>query len=92
MYQYDCKQQNASNAITPVDKVQELPWKKEGRPLLLPDEFNWQVQEYLKELRKHGLAINSACAIVIEIAQGIIMNKNANLLSCNGGGINLTTG
>ena len=48
-----------------------------------------QVQEYLKELRKRGLAINSA--IVIATAQGIIMNENANLLSCNGGGINLTT-
>ena len=28
---------------------------------------------------------------MIATAQGIIMNKNANLLSCNGGGINLTT-
>ena len=53
------------------------------------DELDQQVQEYLKELRKRGLAINSA--IVIATAQGIIMNENANLLSCNGGGINLTT-
>jgi len=29
--------------------------------------------------------------IVIAIAQGIIMNEDANSLSCNGGGINLTT-
>ena len=43
----------------------------------------------LKELRKRGSTINSA--IVIATAQGIIMNKDANLLSCNGGGINLTT-
>ena len=28
---------------------------------------------------------------MIATAQGIIMNENANLLSCNGGGINLTT-
>ena len=37
----------------------------------------------------HGVAINSAT--VIATAQGIVMNKDANLLSCNGGGINLTT-
>ena len=65
-----------------------MPRKKEGRPLLLPDELDHQVQEYLKELRKRGVAINSS--IVIATAQGIIMNKDANLLSCNGGCISLT--
>ena len=87
LYQSECKQRRASNAV--LDEVQELPHKKEGRPLLLPDELDCQVQEYLKELRKRGSTINSA--IVIATAQGIIMNKDANLLSCNGGGINLTT-
>ena len=73
----------------PAEEVQELPCRKEGRPLLLPDKLDHQVQEYLKELHVHGVAINSA--IVIATAQGYIMNKDANLLSCNGGGINLTT-
>jgi len=47
-----------------------------------------QIQEYIKELRKHGLAINTS--IVIASGRGIIMNKDANLLFENGGGINLT--
>lgn len=70
-------------------EVQELPRRKEGRPLPLLDKLDHQVQEYIKELCKYGVAINSA--IVIATAQGIIMNKGANLLSCNGGGINLIT-
>ena len=48
--------------------------QKEGRPLLLPGELDQQVQEYLKELRKHGVPINSG--IVIATAQGFIMNKD----------------
>jgi len=35
--------------------------------------LDFQVQEYLKELRKHGLVINSA--IVIATAQGIIITN-----------------
>ena len=71
-------------------EVQELPRKKEGRPLLLPDELDYQAQEYIKELRKRGLPINTA--VVVASAQGIVMNRNADLLSSSGtGGIKLTS-
>ena len=70
-------------------EVQELLCRKEGRPLLLPDKLDHQVHQYIKELCTRGVVINSV--IVIAIAKGIIMNKDANLLSCNGGGINVTT-
>ena len=43
-----------------------------------------QVQEYLKDLRKQGLPINSA--VVVAAAEGILMNKNATLVSKNGEG------
>ena len=43
-----------------------------------------QVQVYLKDLRKRGLPINSA--VVIAAAEGILMNKNATLVSKNGEG------
>lgn len=56
LYQCDCKQLRASNAVAPVEDVHELPRKKEGGPLLLPDELDLQVQEYLKELRKRSVA------------------------------------
>ena len=63
------------------EPMKELPRKKQGRPFLLPDELDHQVQEYL---RKRGLPINSA--VVVAAAEGILMNKNATLVSKNGEG------
>ena len=70
------------------EQVQELPRKKTGRPLLVTEELDTQIQEYIKDLRKRRLAINTS--IVIASGCGIIMNKDANLLFENGGGIDLT--
>ena len=50
LYHCECKQHGVSSAVALIEEVQELPQKKEGRPLLLPDELDQQVQEYLKEL------------------------------------------
>ena len=66
------------------EPVKELPRKKQGRPFLLPDELDHKVQVYLKDLRKRGLPINSA--VVVAAAEGILMNKNATLVSKNGEG------
>ena len=62
--------------------------QKIGRPLILGDDLDRQVREYVKYLRERGCVVNTA--VVIAAAEGIVMNKNANLLSCNGGGILLT--
>lgn len=61
---------------------------KIGRPLLLGDDLDKQVREYVKYLQERGGVVNTA--VVIAAAEGIVMNKNANLLSCNGRGILLT--
>lgn len=66
----------------------ELPNKKIGRPLLISEELDRQVQEYLRYLREQGSAVNSAIAIAT--AEGVVRSVDANLLACNGGGINLT--
>ena len=66
------------------EPVKELPKKKQGQPLLLPDELDRQVQKHVKDFRKRGLPINSA--VVIAAAKGILMNKNATLVSKNGEG------
>ena len=71
-----------------TSEIQELPLKKSGRPLLLGEDLDKQVRDYVKYLREHSTAVNTA--VVIAAAEGIVMNKNANLLSCNGGGILLT--
>ena len=73
---------------TSTKDVQELPSKKAERPLLLGNDLDKQVREYVKYLRERSTAVNTA--VVIAAAEGIIMNKDANLLSSNGGGICLT--
>ena len=68
--------------------VQELPTKKRGRPLILGEEVEMQVRAYLKALRENGAVVNTAIAIAC--AEGIIRNKDSNLLAANGGHIALT--
>ena len=68
--------------------VQEIPCKKMGRPLLIEEGPDKQVQEYVKYLCKCGSPINTA--LVIATAEGIITSVGANLLACNGGEISLT--
>ena len=46
------------------------------------------MQEYIKQTRKHGLAINTF--VVIAAAFRIAMSHDANQLAENGGGIKLT--
>ena len=60
--------------------VQQLPPKKKGRPLLLGEELDKQVRDYLQVLRNNGAAVNTA--IVIACGNGIVM-------AINGGNITL---
>ena len=55
--------------------------------MLIGDELDTQVQEYVRHVRKRGLAINTS--IVIAAGQGIVMNQDANQLSDASGGIKL---
>ena len=68
--------------------VKELVPKKRGRPLLIGEELDDQVKEYVRELRREGVVINSD--VVIAVGTGIVMNNDANLLFANGGYIDLT--
>ena len=61
----------------------ELPPKKTGRPLLLDEQTDREVQMYLLALREAGGGVN--CAIARASATGIIRRKNSNWLACNGG-------
>ena len=80
----------------PQDKrrdLKELPRKKkQGRPLLLGNELDKQVQDYIRYLRERGTAVNTA--VVMASAEGIVKSKDANLLKENGGfgGIEITKG
>ena len=80
----------------PQDKrkeLKELPRKKkQDRPLLLGNELDIQVREYIKYLRERGTVVNTA--VVMASAEGIVKSKDANLLKGNGGfgGIEITKG
>lgn len=52
--------------------VEELhvPCKKKGRPLLLSNELDRQVRDYVEALQKKGVVVNTA--IVIAAAHGIV--------------------
>jgi len=68
--------------------IQELSNKKVGHPLMTGEKTDKQVQHYLTELRKRSCIINTS--VVIAVGGRILLNKDANLLAANGGGINLT--
>lgn len=68
--------------------IKTLPEKKHGRPLLLGEELDTQVQAYIKSMREGGAVINTA--ITIAYAEGIVWSKDSNLLASNGGHLSLT--
>ena len=73
-----------------ADELKELPSKKMGRPLLVSDDIDQQVKEYLKYLWKHGSAVYTVVAIAA--AEGVVRSIDANLLAYdeNGTRINET--
>ena len=65
-----------------------LPAKKRGRPLMIGDILDRQVQQYISELRKAHASVNTA--IVLSAGIGIVQGHDASLLSSNGGTVELT--
>ena len=70
----------------------ELPEKKRGRPLLLGEDLEEQVKVFLHQVRGYGGVINAPIAFKLAASKGIVMAKDANMLSENGGSISLTKG
>ena len=56
--------------------------------MLVDDKLDKQVQQHLTDLRKCGCVINTQ--IVIAAGEGILLNKDANLLTSNGSSVTLT--
>ena len=69
-------------------EVDELPMKKRGHPFLLGEDLDRQVRTYLTDLRSNISPVNTA--IALGIAEGIVKNKDSNLLATNGCHIVLT--
>ena len=68
--------------------ISDLPQKKRGRPLLLGEELDKQVQAYLTSFRESGAVVNAA--ITMACAEGIVRSADSNMLAVNGGHILIT--
>ena len=68
--------------------IKKLPEKKTGRPLILGDALDKEMQAYIQETRKVGGVVNARIAIAS--ATGILRRRNSNLLAVNGGHVVLT--
>ena len=55
--------------------------------MFIGEELDRQVQEYIREARKRGVAINAT--VVIGAGYSIVMNKDANQITDVHGGIKL---
>ena len=73
----------SSTTSIPVE-IKGLPTKTQGRPLLLGEELDKCVQDYIKNLREIGGVVNTAI--------GIVSARNCTLLLENGGHISITRG
>ena len=74
------KWNNSDNELT------VLPTKKRGRLLLLGENFDHQIQMYLRKIREQGGKITAA--VVVAAARGIIMVTDKNRLVEFGGYVN----
>ncbi len=83
-YRLELKKRSSTGDV----KIDELPAKKRGRPLLLGEELDRQVQAYLTNFRECGAVVNTAIAMAC--AEGIVKSVDANMLACNGGHILIT--
>ena len=63
--------------------ISTLPTKKRGHPLLLGEDLDTKVQQYLRALRECGWAINTA--IVLGAVRGIILKTKQTVLAKYGG-------
>ena len=68
--------------------VKCLPSAKRGRPLLLGEGLDKQVQEYIRALRDEGGVVT--IPLIMAIGTAIVESSNRVLLSKNGGSIEIT--
>ena len=79
--------QSRKRSGSPISVV-ELPVKRRGRPLLLGEEMEREVQSFIKSSRELGIAVSTA--VVMATARGVVISHDANLLAENGGYIDIT--
>ena len=71
-----------------VASLPEMPENKQGRPLLLGEDLESQVKQFILEMREHGSPVGTE--VVVAAAKGIVEAKDPTLLIENGGTIDIT--
>lgn len=71
-----------------IPVVKSLPTKCQGRPLMLGEQLDAAVRDYIQGMRTVGGVVNTI--IVLAAAEGIITARDQSLLVQNGGHIKLT--
>ena len=69
-------------------EVTELPSKKRGKPFLLGDKIDAEVQTILRAMRESGAVVNTS--ITIATGTGVVRKRDKSLLKENGGSLELT--
>ena len=72
---------DGNDEIPVKEDIPTLQFKKTGRPLMIGEELDRQVQEYIRYFRKPGIGAVVNTDEVIATGNGILMSKDANLLS-----------
>ena len=68
--------------------VTELPCKKRGRPHLLKESVDAEVQASIRSMRDGGAVVNTS--ITIAVATGVVRKRDRFSLKENGGSLELT--
>ena len=68
--------------------IVELPVKRRGRPLLLGEEIEREIQSFIESSRELGTAVSTA--VVMATARGVVISHDSNLLAENGDCIDIT--
>ena len=68
--------------------LESLPWKKQGRPLLLGDKIDGMVQSYIRRVCEEGVGVS--IQIVLGAARGILKTIDKQKLREFGGHIDLS--
>jgi len=64
-----------------MEDIPTLPLKKTGRLLMIGEELDRQVQDYIRYFREPGIGAVVNTDVMIATGNGILMSKDANLLS-----------
>ena len=88
-YLHKLKEMKSSyNGGNYIPVIKSLPTKSQGRPLMLGEQLDAAVQDYIQGMRTVGGVVNTT--IVLAAAEGIITARDQSLLVQNGSHIKLT--